>query len=235
MRNLALSRTRNSEEVLVIPSSFCGFRVIESALFRPRISDAVADDNAKTPPIAASTCSQMSCCAQRSAMSSRGSTAPRTVVPAVATTAWHGIPRAFNDWTASARAAAQRAPFTSTGSCCSAYAGNPITMAAFCRETWASRLQRITPWSEPDADLATTRPIRLLRVPPLARTPPDSSGRPSLEQNQTHSCCSRLESPGDNSSANKLLFSPAQMRSAAIDAVRGGGSRWASDPGCDGW
>ncbi len=56
--------------------------------------------------------------------------APRTVVPAVATTARHGRPSAFRDLKRSAKASRQRPPSAATGSVWSASSASPITFAA---------------------------------------------------------------------------------------------------------
>ena len=193
----------------------------------PSIREAWLELSANTPPMAASTCNQTSASRQRVATSNRGSMAPRTVVPAVATTAKQGRPSACRDLKRSAKASRQRPPSAATGSVWSASSASPITLAALLIETCASWLHSSTGSRclAPNAARAATSAMRLLRVPPLARTPPEPLGKPILWQNQRQRSCSRPVRPGESSSARRLLLSPAQTNSAAMDAVSGGGSR----------
>ena len=88
----------------------------------------------------------------------------------------------------------------------------------------------LRPW-RPAARRAQTNAIRLLRLPPLAGTPEASAPRPKVWASQAHKPRSNRLREGDNSSASRLLFMPAAIKSAAIETLRGGGSRWARAPG----
>ena len=187
--------------------------------------------------MAPSTCSQMPRSRQRAASGAIGSTAPRTVVPAVATTASTGWPLSAAAARPSARAPGSRRPAESTWTERRAVGGRPITARALPIDTWASALQNTSASLQPCNPArwrATTRAIRLLRLPPLAATPPEPSPRPSRSASQAVRLRSSRLRLGDNSSASRLLFRPAQIRSAATDAVSGGGSRWAREPGWQG-
>ena len=70
-----------------------------------------------------------------------------------------------------------------------------------------------------------TRAFKLLKVPPLAATPPAKSENPSFIENHLQIDSSRRETLGDNSCARRLLFKPAAIKSPKIEMINGGGSR----------
>ena len=221
----------------MIPSSFWGFTVIESASSMPATRLRWCSLRANTAPMAPSTCSHTSWRRQIGARASRGSTAPRTVVPAVATTAITGTPccRRVSSWWA--RAAGSMPPAAVVGMGWRAEAGRPITARALPIDTWASALASTTAsplQPRPRSRRAVTRAIRLERVPPLAGTPPLPVGMPRLSASQAIRLRSSRLRLGESSSASRLLFRPAQIRSPTIDAANGGGSRWARAPGWPG-
>ena len=78
---------------------------------------------------------------------------------------------------------------------------------------------------------AVTRAIKFDKVPPLAATPPLPGGRPSRSASQATMLLSRRVRLGESSSASKLLFRPAQIKSPTTEAPSAGGSRWAKAPG----
>ena len=220
-----------------MPSSFWGLTVIESASSRPATRWRWPRVRPHTAPIAPSICSQIPSARQRAAIAASGSTAPRTVVPAVATTASTGWPARRAAARASAKAAGCRRPSPSTGRVRRAAGGRPITVRALPRETWASTLPNTrAPWwpAKPARWRATTRAIKLLRLPPLASTPPAAAPRPRAAAIQPVSWRSRRDRLGASSSASRLLLRPAQTSSATTEPVRGGGSRWARAPGWQG-
>ena len=217
-----------------MPSTFWGLIVIESARSSPATRKRCAGTRPKTAPIAPSTCSHKPRLEQRSAIASRGSTAPRTVVPAVATTAITGWPARSNRSSSCSRAWGSKRPAPSTAIGQRASGGRPITASALAIETWASALATTTARlsvAKPRLRRAATRAIRLERVPPLAPKPPLPGGMPSWPANQAVRLRSSRVRLGESSSASRLLLRPAQISSAAMEAARGGGSRWARAPG----
>ncbi len=189
---------------------------------------------AQTAPIAPSTWSQSCSRRHSSARALRGSTVPCTVVPATATTANGLRPSKRSCVRALATASGCRRPLASVGRARRPSGGSPITAAALLRETWAADPVRTTARgsaASPAALRAQTRAIRLLRLPPLAGTPPLLAPRPTRVESQWQRRRSKRLRDGDSSWASRLLFRPAAIMSAAMETDRAGGSRWAKAPG----
>ncbi|KAK3907319.1 DNA-directed RNA polymerase subunit beta' [Frankliniella fusca] len=127
-------RTRKSEHCSGAPSILCGFHATESARARPARRAACFGLSRSEPPQHASTCSQTPRSRHTSATWSSGSTAPSTVVPAVAFTrsGWRPSRRACR--TASRSAAGSMRPAASVATLTTLDVPSPSQCAPFSTE-----------------------------------------------------------------------------------------------------
>lgn len=166
-----------------------------------------------------------------------GSIAPKSVVPAVATTAIGTSPAATQSASAlpSAPASIRRSP--STGTVTTASSPRPSTRAAFWTLKCPSTDAKIR--SSVGSSVAVSRarsrasssPWRLDWVPPLVKIPSAPGPKPIRPQVQSTRCRSTNVPPTDWSKVSRLELTADTNTSASSAGITTGQLRWAAYDG----